>query len=64
MQGLAAENILVVSFTPDAAAEFKSRLAAAAGPAAAEVHVATFHSLALSLLKEFRCAAADFLLPS
>lgn len=58
LQGLAAEGILVVSFTTDAAAEFRSRLAAAAGPAAAAVRVATFHSLSLSLLKEFRCAAA------
>eukprot|EP00892_Ulva_mutabilis_P007928 jgi/Ulvmu1/5507/UM023_0043.1 len=53
-QGLAAENILVVSYTTNAAAEFRTRLAAAAGPAAAAVHVATFHSLALSLIKEFR----------
>lgn len=55
MQGFAAENILVVSYTTDAAAEFKSRLSAAAGPAAGGVPVMTFHALALSLIKEFRC---------
>lgn len=58
MQGFAADNILVVSFTTDAAAEFRSRLCAAVGPAAARMHVSTFHSLALSLVKEFRSASA------
>ena len=56
MQGIAADNILVVTFTTDAAGEFEQRVKGKIGDFAAGITVSTFHSLAITLLKDNRCA--------
>lgn len=52
LQGLPPEALLVVTFTTDAAGEFKKRLQDTFGPRVAASTVCTFHSLSITLLKQ------------
>jgi DNA helicase-2/ATP-dependent DNA helicase PcrA len=56
-RGMAAESILAVSFTRKAGKEMKARLSEMIGDRAEQTHVSTFHSLGLSILREYPAAA-------
>lgn len=51
-QGIAPSDILAVTFTNKAAREMKERVRALVGKQAAEVHISTFHSLGLRIIRE------------
>ena len=55
--GVDPDRILLLTFTRRAAAEMLSRVAATAGPAAAQVWGGTFHSVANRLLRHYGSAA-------
>ncbi|MFH1809908.1 MAG: UvrD-helicase domain-containing protein [Pseudomonadota bacterium] len=55
--GVAPQRILGVTFTNKAAREMRQRLTALAGEAGGEVHLSTFHSLGLTILREEQQAA-------
>ncbi|SNT46536.1 TIGR00375 family protein [Asanoa hainanensis] len=55
--GVYAEHCLAITFTRRAAEELRTRLDGLIGPVAADVTVATFHSLGLTILRENAAAA-------
>jgi len=62
-QGISARGISAITFTRRAAGELKERLAALLGPDATAIATHTFHSLSLTLLREYAEAvglAPDF----
>ncbi|WP_066639216.1 ATP-dependent helicase [Desulfolucanica intricata] len=50
--GMAARNILAVTFTRKAANEMQERLEPLVGPALEDLHVGTFHSICYKILRE------------
>ncbi|MEV4621763.1 UvrD-helicase domain-containing protein [Asanoa sp. NPDC049573] len=55
--GVFAEHCLAITFTRRAAEELRTRLDTLLGPVAADVTVATFHSLGLTILRDNAAAA-------
>lgn len=56
-QGVAAENILALTFSNQAAEEMRERIAACAPDAATKIWLGTFHSFGLELLRKYSAEA-------